>query len=172
MSKISHSFASSRFEEIYAFKIITGAKFEKIERIPDGHTSSVNSTCQLNSPFHTVSSCHIDPLGYNGQQNEQPATVTSKNDLYCSSAAYYLNKVLNKITAIFNLWLCTGQCASGITQPCFKIHHVGMILQNGQYSTSCFGSTTSIITMRNNAERAKQDRALSASFCTNTGRTQ
>ena len=97
-SMICHSFSFSRFEELNNFKFFTRAKYYKAKSTQDGQTGTVNSTCQLKSPFDMFSRCHTNLLEYHSQQNEQLGTVMSNDNLlffWCSK----LNKILNRATA-------------------------------------------------------------------------
>ena len=97
-SLICHSFSFSRFEELNNFKFFTRAKYYKAKSAQDGQTGTVNSTCQLKSPFDRFSRCQTNLLEYHSQQNEQLGTVMSNDNLlffWCSKS----NKILNRATA-------------------------------------------------------------------------
>ena len=81
-SAICHSFSFSRFKEMNNFKFFTRAKFHKSKSAPNGQNGTVNSTCQLKSPFDRFSRCHINRLEYHSQQNEQLGTVMSNDNLF------------------------------------------------------------------------------------------
>ena len=97
-SAICHSSSFSRFKEMNNFKFFTRAKFHKTKSAPDGQNCTVNSTCQLKSPFDRFSRCHINLLEYHSQHNEQLGTVMSNDNLLFFWLPK-LNKILNRATA-------------------------------------------------------------------------